>query len=180
VRKWALDYLVGTRVLEIGFGTGELLLEMARRKVQAYGLECSAAMHRLTTTKIHRHGARVPRVRGVAQQIPFADNSFDTIITTFPAGYIFDPASWREVARLLRKPTASTEVGGGRLVVVGICVSSTGKPKPPGVQFLFGLPMEDLLVHFKQLAQSVNLDVQVVMRKHGMLDIPIIIAEKQN
>ncbi len=179
-RKWALDYLVGTRALEIGFGTGELLLEMAHRRIKVWGLDYSAAMQRRTATKMRQRGTWVPCVRGRAQQMPFADESFHTILTTFPAaGYIFDPATLHEVARLLRGPTASREAERGRFVVVGLSASSTVTPFRQALQFLFGVPMEDLLARFEQVAQSANLRVQVVMRKHGILDIPIMIAEKQ-
>lgn len=178
-RKWALDYLVGRRVLEIGYGTGELLLEMARRRIDAWGLEYSAAMQRLTAAKLRRRDMWVPCVRGRAEQMPFADNTFDTIVATFPAGYIFDPATLREVARLLRRPAASAGGEAGRFVVVGICASSTRMPLRRLFQFLIGIPMEDLLARYKQLAESANLCVQVVMRRHGVLDLPIIIADKQ-
>jgi ubiquinone/menaquinone biosynthesis C-methylase UbiE len=179
VREWALDYLVGTRVLEIGFGTGELLLRMADRRINVYGLDCSAAMQHLTAAKLRRRGMWVSRAYGIAQQMPFADNSFDTIIATFPAGYIFDPTTLHEVARLLRGSAASAKAGRGRFVVVGMCISSASMPFPYVDRFLFGLPMEDLLAPYKRLAQSANLSVQVIIRKHGVFDLPIIIAEKQ-
>jgi ubiquinone/menaquinone biosynthesis C-methylase UbiE len=178
-RKWALDYLVGTRMLEIGFGTGELLLEMARKRINVWGLEYSAAMQRLTITKLYHRGMWVPCIRGRTQQMPFADRSFDTIIATFPAGYIFDPATLHEIARLLRGSSASVGAEPGRLVVVGLSASSSKTPFRPGLRLLIGISMEDLLTHFTQVAQSADLHVQVLMRKHGILDFPIIIAEKQ-
>jgi len=178
-RRWALEYLVGTRVLEIGFGTGELLLEMASKGIKVCGLEYSAAMHRRTAAKLRQHGVRVPCVRGKAQHMPFADNAFDTIIATFPAGYIFDPATLHEVARLLRGSTASAEAKHGRFVVVGLSASSTIPPIRHALRFLIGVPMADLIAHFEQVARSVDLSVQVVMRTHGVFVFPIIIAQKQ-
>jgi ubiquinone/menaquinone biosynthesis C-methylase UbiE len=181
VRKWALDYLVGSCVLEVGFGTGELLLEMARRNIQVVGLDPSAAMHRQASNKFRRAGVRIPTVRGFIQRMPFSNNSFDTIIATYPAGYIFDPASWNEVARILRSGgTALARTGGGRFIVVGIGISSAKKPFPSETHFLFGLPIEDLLAHFKGLAQSAGLDLQVVMRPLGAVEVPILIAEVSN
>jgi SAM-dependent methyltransferase len=177
-RRWALEYLVGTRVLEIGFGTGDLLLEMASQGIKVCGLECSAAMHYRTATKMRQHGLWVPRIRGRAQHMPFADNAFDTIVTTFPAGYIFDPATVHEVARLLSGTTASQQAKRGRLVVVGLSASSTISPIRHALRFLIGVPMEDLLAHFEQVAQSAGLRVQVLTRTHGIFVFPIIIAEK--
>jgi ubiquinone/menaquinone biosynthesis C-methylase UbiE len=178
VRKWALDYLVGSRVLEVGFGTGELLLELARKDVRVVGLDPSAAMHHQTRNKLHHSGLHVPLIRGKTQNMPLASHSFDSIIATYPAGYIFDPATWSEVARLLRSgPGAPAKKGGGRFVVVGIGISSTDKPLRSETHFLFRLPMDELLVHFKQLAQSAGLDLQVDMRQLGAVEIPILIAE---
>ena len=42
--------------------------------------------------------------------MPFADASFGTVISTFPAEYVKDEATWRECARVLRS--------GGRWVIV--------------------------------------------------------------
>ena len=176
VRKWALDYLVGRRILEIGFGTGELLLEMVRRDIQVVGLDASAAMHRQARNKLRRSGVWVPTIRGFAQRMPFSNNSFDTIIATYPAGYIFDPATWSEVARLLREPPISHSC----FIVVGFGYSVSGRQNLPGTKALFGASMEELLAHFRQLAQQAHLDLKVVMRKNGALDIPILIAEKSS
>jgi len=53
-RRIALDHVIGRRVLEVGFGTGELLIEMACRDLHVYGLECSPAMQRVTARKMVR------------------------------------------------------------------------------------------------------------------------------
>lgn len=178
-RKQALDHLVGTRVLEIGFGTGEMLLEMARRNLHAYGLEISTAMQSITSRKLRNHGLWVPRVRGIVQQMPFADGSFDTILATFPAGYIFDPLTWREVTRLLSKPVTLPELRGGRFVVVGVCAPERIKSHSPLTRFIYGLPLHDLLAHFQELALNVNLELRVVQRTNGWFELPILIGEKK-
>src|SRR5258708_30263405 len=45
-----------------------------------------------------------------AQHLPFSDASFDTVVSTFPSEYIYDPDTVAEVERVLRP--------GGRLIVV--------------------------------------------------------------
>lgn len=115
-RRVALDFVVGADVLEVGFGTGELLAEMASRGTTVTGLEASAAMHRITTRKLTARRVSAPRVQGFAQQLPFADASFDTILATFPAGFVTDPAAHREFARVLRP--------NGRLVFVDVTLST--------------------------------------------------------
>jgi ubiquinone/menaquinone biosynthesis C-methylase UbiE len=176
-RKQVLNHLVGTRMLEIGFGTGEMLLAMRHMNMDAIGLECSPAMQRITSRKLRRQGLWAPQVRGIVQQMPFTNESFDTILATFPAGYIFDPATWREVARLLRKPATLPDVPGGRFVVVGACGPYRGKSRSPLTRIIYGLPLDDLLVHFQELAEPVNLKLNVVRSKDTQFQLPIMIAE---
>ncbi|MBC7225137.1 MAG: class I SAM-dependent methyltransferase, partial [Anaerolineae bacterium] len=90
-RRRALDLVAGHRVLELGFGTGDLLAEMARRGFQGVGVEPSAAMQRTASRKLSRRGLGVPRVRAVAQALPFRDGAFDAVVATFPSEYILDP-----------------------------------------------------------------------------------------
>ena len=118
-RREALEHIIGSRVLEIGFGTGELLVEMATRGLQVWGLEPSRAMHRVTSRKLGKRHLWVPRVRAGAQALPFADGSFDSIVATFPAEYILDPATFRESARILRAADPSTGEA-GRFIIGGL------------------------------------------------------------
>jgi ubiquinone/menaquinone biosynthesis C-methylase UbiE len=179
VRKLALDYLTGPRVLEIGFGTGELLLEMARREIQGYGLEYSAAMQRVARSKLRQQNVWLPRVRGRAQQMPFAEGAFDTLVATFPAGYIFELETWREAARVLRKPDVLSGTCGGRFIVVGLGVSALKTPFSKVAGTILGPPLEDMLAHFSQLEQLTGFTLRVVTRRHMALDVPILIAEKR-
>ena len=52
--------------------------------------------------------------RGLAQHLPFADASFDTVIATFPAEYITDPLTLSEVKRCLSD--------GGRFIVLPVAM----------------------------------------------------------
>jgi ubiquinone/menaquinone biosynthesis C-methylase UbiE len=171
-RKWALEAPVGPRVLEVGFGTGELLLEMKRRQLQVVGVDYSPAMQRQARRKLQRRGLMSPLVRGASQALPFASGSFDTIVATFPAAYIFDPRTWQEAARLLPS--------GGRFVVVGICLAAYSRPWLPIARLLMGLPLEAILDACRQMAGAAQLDFQVEMRRQGSIVIPIIRAQKQS
>lgn len=115
-RATALNYIHGTTILEIGFGTGTLLTTMAQQGYTVVGLEYSPAMHRQAAAKLQRQGLCVPRVQAPSQQMPFATGNFDTIISTFPSHYIVDPATLAECKRLLCPP--SPDSPSGRLVIV--------------------------------------------------------------
>jgi SAM-dependent methyltransferase len=168
-RRLALEHLHGTRVLEVGFGTGELLIELARRGRQVFGLELSPAMHRITAGKLARQGIWVSRVRGVAQATPFADGAFDTLIATFPADFIFDPATLREAARLLTT--------GGRFIIVDMCLF-TGNDHLRRLARAFGILTESDLARYEPLAAEAGLRVRVIVRAGKGLRVPVIIAER--
>lgn len=166
------------RVLEIGFGTGELLLEMARQGIATTGLELSPAMHQVTATKLRRQGFDVPRVRAFAQATPLADESFDAIISTFPAAYILDPATLRECARLLRKPQPAAERPGGRLVIVGLWVEIQHRFLRQLAPLFYGAPSPAFLAECTARLSAAGLQPTFTRYHAGVVDVAVIIAER--
>ncbi len=145
-RRMALAHVEGGRVLEMGFGTGVLLREMAQRGWCVYGLEPSSAMHRVTARKLARaQTMRVPRVRATAQHMPFGDGCFDAVVATFPALYILDPATLFEVARVLMGP-------GGRFIIAGLFVETDYAILRRLAPFFFGRPSRDFLAIYRRMA----------------------------
>jgi ubiquinone/menaquinone biosynthesis C-methylase UbiE len=177
-RRSVLDYAAGPRILEIGFGTGELLLEMGSRGLNPVGLDLSPAMHRIAARKLSRRGLGLPRVRGISQALPFPDEVFDAIVSTFPAGYILEPATLYEAARVLSPPDAATGKGGGRLVVVGLTVAVDLPAWRSAMRFLFGGEGEGALDRFTALAQAAGLQVKVLEQADGRFRVPVIVAER--
>ena len=55
-RRMALDYAPRGPLLEVGFGTGELLIELARQGWPAVGLDPSPAKQRVTARNKRRRG----------------------------------------------------------------------------------------------------------------------------
>lgn len=110
-RRWALSVLpeLHGRVLELGFGTGHVQLALAARPA-AFGLDASPQMAARAARRLRRHGHTPRLANGNAQQLPFRDAAFDTVLATFPAEYILDPATHAELRRVLAP--------GGRLVIV--------------------------------------------------------------
>ncbi len=106
-KEWTrttLPFIRGTRILELGCGPGHLLVTMAQRGLNCYGIDESTQMCIRTYKKIQQYNgyAQYPAVfRGFSQYLPFADNSFTSIISTFPSNYIFDPQTLSEISRVL-------------------------------------------------------------------------------
>jgi ubiquinone/menaquinone biosynthesis C-methylase UbiE len=103
-RSWqraALPYLRGRRVLEVAHGTGNLLLDLRALGFEPVGFDLSKAMGGLAARKLAARGIAVPLVRGRAQALPFADKSFPSILSTFPAEFIVEPATVAEFHRVL-------------------------------------------------------------------------------
>ena len=123
-KDWILEvipFIAGTRVLELGHGPGHLQRVLLSRSLVAVGLDESPQMGRLA--KRNTDGsARL--TRGLAQHLPFASGSFDTIIATFPTEYFVDPSTLEEVKRCLDN--------GGRFIVLPAAM-----PRNPLLSWLF-------------------------------------------
>ncbi len=112
-RLWqraSIHFLCGPRVLEVGMGTGDLQIDLARAGFQVWGMDLSPQMLRQASAKASRVGKRFNACRARTQAIPFPSDCFDSVVSTFPSEYIADRETLREIARVLRP--------GGRLVVV--------------------------------------------------------------
>jgi ubiquinone/menaquinone biosynthesis C-methylase UbiE len=96
----ALPYLNGC-VLELGFGTGHLQLSLNEKNLPVFGLDESHQMAHQASRRLRKQGAISRLLRGYAQYLPFADGVFDSVIATFPAEYIFDPQTLKEIMRVL-------------------------------------------------------------------------------
>jgi ubiquinone/menaquinone biosynthesis C-methylase UbiE len=104
-----LPYLDG-RVLEIGYGPGHLQAALHERGLATFGLDESRQMAHQAMRGLRRKGFSGNLLRAMAGQIPFPNNSFDTLAATFPAEYIFDAHTLAETRRVL--------VAGGKLVIL--------------------------------------------------------------
>ena len=173
-RNEILTHITGKQVLELGFGTGELLIALHRCGFTVYGLEPSQAMHKITTRKLQQQGLlRIPRVCGVAQHLPYPSNYFDSVVATFPSGYVFDPNTLVEVKRVLRSPHADASMTGGRFVIVGLYADYRGKT--------FGWISEEYLLNeAKRGMLAPGWDVRIIKPTQPKLTLPIVIFEKRN
>ncbi len=111
-QRLVLTRITGNDVLELGCGLGDLLADMIEAGYQCRAVEHSPEMVAAARDTLQRRelGGKAEVIQGSAQHLPFADASFDTVVSTFPSEYIYDPDTIDEVARVLRP--------GGRLVVI--------------------------------------------------------------
>ncbi len=183
-RALAVDYVQGARLLEIGFGTGELLPKLAERTPLTVGLELSAAMHRQTRRKLVTRGLTVPLVRARAQELPFLDGAFDTIIATFPAPYILEAATLGECARVLSAPTSRAEgnftkiSAGGRLVIVGLWVALAAHGWERLLPLFYGRPSPQTLQHLSTQLIDAGFSPTIEERVVGFFRVGLVVAER--
>jgi ubiquinone/menaquinone biosynthesis C-methylase UbiE len=117
-RSWintALPYLVGPNILELGFGTGHLQRVLQSEGVRVFGVDESFQMC-LRVNRVeyclcdngYAHYFNV--IRGITQSLPFPNRVFNSVVSTFPSDYIFDPHTLYEISRVL--------LPGGKFVIV--------------------------------------------------------------
>jgi ubiquinone/menaquinone biosynthesis C-methylase UbiE len=109
-QKAALPYLSGKSVLEVAHGPGHMLLEVESRGYDVIGLDLSPYMTRMASRRLQRQNSAVNLLRAKAQQIPFPNATFDSILSTFPTIFILEPATLAEFHRIIQP--------GGRVVIV--------------------------------------------------------------
>ncbi|GGP50474.1 class I SAM-dependent methyltransferase [Saccharothrix coeruleofusca] len=99
-----LGPVAGQRVLEVGCGSAPCARWLAARGARPVALDISAGMLRHAVAAAERTGITVPLVQASADQLPFADASFDAACSAFGAvPFVADVgAVFAEVARVLR------------------------------------------------------------------------------
>lgn len=141
-KDWVMSvipFIEGNRILEIGHGPGHLQRALLNQGLVAVAIDESAPMGRLAKRNIakeaskysdpaspqyNRDNPQANLTRGLAQHLPFSENAFDTIVSTFPSEYIFEPQTLLEARRVLRH--------GGRLIVLPVAL-----PRNPFLDWLF-------------------------------------------
>ena len=123
-RYWGesvIPFIEGNHILELGHGPGNLQCTLLDRQHDSgqpnslliVGLDESRQMGQLAKKHLSQHGYAQPCiVRGLAQGLPFAAETFETVVATFPTEYIFEEQTLSEVKYVLRS--------GGRLVVLPV------------------------------------------------------------
>jgi len=108
-----LSYLeprAGMSVLDVGCGTGNYSLALAKDGLLVTGIDISTAMLDRARANAEARGAQVDFLQGDARQLPFQDASFDGIISVSALEFVPNLSSALSELHRVLKP-------GGKLVV---------------------------------------------------------------
>ena len=111
-RRWrraAVEQIVPvgpTRVLDVATGTAGVALQLSERtEAHVTGVDLTETMLRQGAQNVDRAATRdrICLLAGRAEQLPFADATFDALTFTYLLRYVGDPAATlRELARVVR------------------------------------------------------------------------------
>ncbi len=108
-----LPYLGGTHILELGHGPGHLQHILLDRGLVLIGLDRSRQMGKIAKERLINNGyTHFMLTNAESESLPFQDECFDTIFTTFPTEYFYASRTLSEVRRSLKN--------GGRYVVLPV------------------------------------------------------------
>lgn len=175
-RDWqsaALEDIPEGDILEIGHGTGHLLLRLMRQDRNVYGIDPSTQMTRIATKRLQRRGYPPIVIRSKAQRLPLPKGRFSVILSTFPSAYIFDPDTLSEAYRVLQPEGVFIIVGSVRITGRGLhdrfvawlyrITSQTG-----GFMEDWDLPFLDqgFTAHLEEVTQQRAIVFRVIARKN--------------
>lgn len=105
-----MDVKPGKTSLDVGCGTGNYTIELAKRGLKTTGIDSSEEMLALAEEKARRKGLEITFQRADAMNLPFPESSFEMVISTGLLCFLVEPEkALIEMHRVL-KP-------GGRLVI---------------------------------------------------------------
>ncbi|OGH84643.1 MAG: hypothetical protein A2261_02020 [Candidatus Magasanikbacteria bacterium RIFOXYA2_FULL_44_8] len=113
-----LGDLSGKKVLDVGAGTGRLTLELSQRGALVTALDVSGKMLQVLT----RNNPRIEIKIGDAEDLPFADNTFDIVVAAFLIVHLKDLTRFFDEAYRVLKD-------GGKLLVTNI-----NQKEPPEIK----------------------------------------------
>lgn len=90
------------RVLEIGYGSGVFMPELAKRANELFGID-PHLMPREVEEALRKHGVHASLVTGSAEALPYEDGFFDCAVSVSAIEYVEDiDRACRELIRVLR------------------------------------------------------------------------------
>lgn len=105
----ALDLRAGQRVLDVAAGNGNATLAAARRWCEVVSTDYVAALLESGRARVEADGYVVRFQEADAENLPFADASFDSVISTF--GVMFTPNQEKAASELARVCKPGGKIG---------------------------------------------------------------------
>jgi SAM-dependent methyltransferase len=130
----ALDLRAGERVLDVAAGNGNATLAAARRWCNVVSTDYVPALLERGRTRAAAEGLPVQFEPADAENLPFADASFDVVVSTF--GVMFTPDQERASAELARVCRPGGRIGLANWTptsFIGELFKVIGKYLPPAV-----------------------------------------------
>jgi demethylmenaquinone methyltransferase/2-methoxy-6-polyprenyl-1,4-benzoquinol methylase len=116
-RRCMIDHVVEggpAKVLDVASGTAGVAVQLARRtpaRVFAYDLTLPMLQHGAKRVGAAGLGERIDLVEGRAEELPFADQTFDALTFTYLLRYVEDPAATlAELARVVKPGGAAASL----------------------------------------------------------------------
>jgi ubiquinone/menaquinone biosynthesis C-methylase UbiE len=133
----AMDLRPGHRVLDVAAGNGNATLAAARRWCEVTSTDYVDALLARGRARAAAEGLRVDFQVADAEALPFAEGSFDVVMSTF--GGMFSPDQGRTAAELARVCRRGGRIGLANWTpdgFIGHMFKTIGKhlPPPPGVK----------------------------------------------
>lgn len=124
------------RVLDVATGSGNTAIAAARRFAEVTGVDFVPALLERGRLRAQAEGLRVDFVEGDAADLPFGEDSFDVVLSTF--GVMFAPDHEQVAAELLRVLRPGGRIGLSNWVPDGVIgemfrTIAVHVPPPPGV-----------------------------------------------
>jgi SAM-dependent methyltransferase len=128
----ALDLKAGSKVLDVAAGNGMATLAAARRWCHVTSTDYVAALLERGRARAAAEGWQIDFKEADAENLPFDDNSFDAVLSTF--GVMFTPNQERAAAELIRVCKPKGRIGLANWTpdgFIGQVFKTLGKHLPP-------------------------------------------------
>jgi ubiquinone/menaquinone biosynthesis C-methylase UbiE len=172
----------GQRVLEIGFGTGHILVELAKTvgpTGRVYGIDISENMTQAAKVLLEKEklADRVELSCGDAEELPYSPDSLDGIVMIFTLE-LFDTPQISQVLAQCRRVLRP----GGRIVVVG--VSKEGKQSVVVRAFEwthrhFPNLMDCRPIYVRRALEAAGFRIEAATVAHMWVPVEIVLGVKQ-
>src|SRR5436190_3195678 len=128
----ALDLRAGRKVLDVAAGNGMVSLAAARRWCEVVSTDYVPSLLERGRARASAEGLTIEFREADAEALPFADGSFDTVVSTF--GVMFTPNQDKAAAELLRVCKSGGKIGLANWTpegFIGQVFKTLGKYLPP-------------------------------------------------